>query len=651
MSALQTPLPYALALVVLALGVVLLSLHRIGPAQVGLVTKRFSFKKLVSQDPLAFHGEPGYQARLLMPGLRFQLWPVFGVQKFPWVQIPAGEIGLVIAQVGSPLPIGAKSAVYKPEFGQFSDLAAFMEHGGQKGVQRPVLSPGSLEPIHPIAFLVITKRQVYGVPISPELRARSQSVNHGLTAAAFGLQPEQLDLVRIEPRANGDGKVVDVCGIVTTYEGEPLPSGDIASRMGAFADLSAMEAAGAKDAEIIETLLGSRNGVHNNYQDFQAFLDKGGKIGLQHDTLLYGAYALNPFLVSVESVPMLLVKQGEVAVMKAYVGLVTQDTSGPEFKFGYVVRPGHRGIWKEPLRTGKYAINPRIYEAELVPTAILTLNWADAVSQAHNLDQGLKQIVAKSNEGFVFSIDLQVQIHVPDTKAPYVISMVGTMRNLVNEVLQAAVGNHFRDKLQSMPAVDFIATRQRVQEEALRHVTQQLEQYQVETRGVYIQDVVLPAELVLVLTQREIAHQEIETYKKQRLAEEQRIEMEQAKGQADMQALLAQSKVGVEIKTNDARSRKAEAEGEASFLEQTGNAKGAEIRAVGLARAEGFQAQVAALGAQATALLNVATALAEAHVKLVPDVLVSGAGGGLVEGFVASLMQPRNGKPLEGAPR
>jgi hypothetical protein len=641
------------AFAVLALLVALLSLHRIGPAQLGLVTKRFAFARLSGSDPLAFHGEAGYQAELLMPGLRWKLWPIFGVQKFPWVQIPAGEIGLVIAQVGTPLPIGAKSAVYKPEFGQFSDLAAFMQHGGQKGVQRPVLSPGTLEPIHPIAFLVITKKQVYGVPISPELRARegSERSAHGLTAAAFGLEPEQLDLVRISPRANGDGKVTDVCGVVTTFEGEPLPSGDIASRMRGFADLAEMEAGGAKDPEVIETLLGSMNGTHNNYQDFQAFLDKGGKIGLQHDTLLYGAYALNPFLVSVEVVPMLVVKQGEVAVIKAYVGLVTQDTSGPEFKFGFVVRAGHRGIWKEPLRTGKYAINPRIYEAEIVPTAILTLNWADAVSQAHNLDQGLKQIVAKSNEGFVFSIDLQVQIHVPDTKAPYVISMVGTMRNLVNEVLQAAVGNHFRDKLQSMPAVDFIATRQRVQEEAYAHVTQQLEQYQVETRGVYIQDVVLPAELVAVLTQREIANQEIETYKKQRLAEDQRIEMEQAKGKADMQALLAQSKVGVEIKSNDAASRKAEAEGEAFYLEKTGVAKGAEVRAVGLARAEGFQAQVAALGPNATALLNVATALAEADVKLVPDVLVSGGNAGLLDGFVASLLKPRNGQTVEAGAR
>ena len=74
---------------------------------------------------------------------------------------------------------------------------------------------------------------------------------------------------------------------------------------------------------------------------------------------------------------MLVVNQGEVAVIKAYVGLPTLDTSGEEFKFGSIVHPGHRGIWSEPLRTGKYPINPRVYAAEIVPTSILTLNWAE----------------------------------------------------------------------------------------------------------------------------------------------------------------------------------------------------------------------------------------------------------------------------------
>ncbi|HTY07760.1 MAG TPA: SPFH domain-containing protein, partial [Candidatus Edwardsbacteria bacterium] len=443
----------------------------------------------------------------------------------------------------------------------------------------------------------------------------------------------------IEPKPRGAGDIIDTVGIVTTFEGDPLQSGDIASRLGGFEDLGTMEKGGAEDAKLIESVLGSKNSLHNNYQDFQAFLDKGGKIGLQHDPLLYGAYALNPFLVSVEMVPMLVVKQGEVAVVKAYVGLVTEDTSGIEFKFGSLVRPGHRGIWRESLRTGKYPINPHCYQAEVVPTAILTLNWADAVSKAHNLDAQLQQIIAKSREGFVFKIDLQVQIHVADTKAPRVISMVGTMLNLVTEVLQAAVGNHFRDKLQSMPAIRFIETRQQVQEEAFAHISKQLEQYQVETKGVYIQDVILPEDLVKVLTSREIANQEIETFKKQKEAQDQRITTEQAKGTADMQAALAQSKVGVDIKTNNANARKAEADGEAAYIRETGAAKGAEVEAVGMARAKAYEAQVKALGQTQTAVVNAITALADKGAKVMPEILVAGGGTSSLDGLAATLMK------------
>jgi hypothetical protein len=620
---------------------ILQSIHKIGPTEVGMVTKRFSLKKLSQGDPIAFQGEAGYQAELLMPGLRWKAWLVYTVDKFPWVQVPAGEIGVVIAQVGGALPIGAKSAVFKKEFGNYGDLSAFMRAGGQKGVQRPVLPPGTLVPIHPAAFLVVTKAQVYGLPISPEVRAKMDRGGR-LFPAAIGLRAEQLDLIRIEPQPRSkDGATLDMVGIVTTYEGDPMPSGDIASRLGGFADIEQMERAGTTDAEVIEVLLGNKNNAHNNYQDFQAFLDHGGHIGLQNDPLLYGAYALNPFLVSVEFVPMLVVQQGQVAVMKAYVGLATQDTSGAEFKFGSLVRPGHRGIWQEPLRTGKYPLNPRCYQAEVVPTSILNLNWADAVSEAHQLDAQLQQIVAKSNEGFVFKIDLQVQIHVPDTKAPRVISMVGTMRNLVNEVLQAAVGNHFRDKLQSMPAIRFIETRQQVQEEAFQHIREQLEQYQVETRGVYIQDVILPEDLVRVLTQREIANQEIETFKKQRAAQDERVSMENAKGTAEMQAELAKSKVGVDIKTNNANARVEEGRGESEYIRQTGMSRGAEVEAVGLARARGYEAQVKALGSNATALVNVVTALSEGHARFVPDVLVtsSGNGGGALEGLAATAMR------------
>jgi len=626
-----------------ALVVFLASLHKIGANEVGLVTKRLSFRKLSADNLIAFEKEPGYQADLLMPGLRFKFWPLFGVQKHPWVQVPAGEIGVVIAQVGRPLPIGAKSAEFRPEYGNFANLRGFIDAGGQKGVQRPVLPPGSLVPIHPVGFIVLTKSAVYGLPISPELLGRV-SPEGNLVPASFGLQPAQLSVTVIAPRGE-----IDQVGIVTVLEGDPLPSGDIASRLGGFTDVASMEQAGATDSEIIDVLLGSKNSLHNNYQDFQAFLDNGGRIGLQHDPLLYGAYLLNPFLVQVEMAPMLVVNQGQVAVIKAYVGLSTRDTSGEEFKFGSIVRAGHRGIWADPLRTGKYPINPRVYAAEIVPTAILTLNWAEASSLAHNLDANLKPIEAKSREGFVFTIDLQVQIHVPDTRAPKVISMVGTMLNLVNEVLQSAVGNHFRDNLQGLPAVTFIETRHAVQQQAYTAIREYLSLYEVETKGVYIQDVAFPDELVDVLTRREIANQEKATFSEQQRAQTVRIEMEKAKGTADMQAQLAQSAVGVDIKRNQAQAREAEATGQAAYTRLTGQAEAAKVQAIGLAqakatealglaRARGFEEQKKALGSTATALVNSINAVAEGHVTVVPEVLVAG-GGGSFEGLAATLMR------------
>ena len=636
-------LPILTVVIVLAVvAYVLLSFSYIGPTEVGLVIKRLG-RRLGEGHVIAFKREAGYQAGLLMPGLRFRPWLLYQVKKYPWVQVPADGIGVVIAQVGQALPAGAKSARYRAEFGDFADVRGFVEQGGQQGVQRPVLPPGSLVPIHPVGFLVLTYTQTFGVPVSPDILGMPTSTG-ALTYESFGLLAGELQVVRIAPEGDQD-----YVGIVTVQEGDPLPSGDIAGRLGSFADIEQMETDQRPAAEIIDLLLGSKNYLHNNYQDFQAFLDNGGKIGLQHDPLLYGAYLLNPFLVKVERWPMLVVNQGEVAVVKSFLGLSTEDTSGQGFKFGSIVDPGHRGIWSEPLRTGKYAINPRVYSAEVVPTAILTLNWADATSHAHALDAQLSSIEAKSREGFSFLIDLQVQIHVPDTQAPKVISMVGTMLNLVNEVLQSAVGNYFRNTLQGLAAVSFIQTRQEVQDQAERYITEYLGKYSVETKGVYIQDVVLPDDLVQVLSSRELAVQRRETFAREQEAETARVTVEKARGTADAQAALARATVNVDIQRNDAAARTAEAEGEASFVRLTGEAEAAKVKAIGLAEAKaiearglaqavGYDAQTEALGSGATAIVAVAQAVSDGKVQVVPDVLVTG-GGGSLDGLAATLMK------------
>jgi uncharacterized membrane protein YqiK len=626
--ALLIPLGIVVLIVVL---VVLRSFHAVGPSEVGLVTKRVG-RKLGEDQLVALRGEAGYQAELLMPGLRFKVWPVFKVERYPWVQVPPDHIGLVIAQVGDALPTGAKSAVYRPEFGAFADLAVFLSGGGQRGVQRPVLPPGTTVPIHPVGFVVTTSTQIFGKVISDTTLSAVDQVD-----------PAALRVTNITPQGDKD-----IVGVVTTLEGPP--SADIASRISGFTDVTAMEQSGTGTAsQVIQAVLRSKNDLHDNYQDFQAFLDNGGCIGLQHDPLLYGSYLLNPFLVRVELREMLVVRQGEVAVMKSYVGLPTEDTSGAEFKFGSIVQPGHQGIWSEPLRTGKYPLNPRIYEAEIVPTSILTLNWSHATSEAHSLDERLAPIDAKSKEAFTFSIDLQVQIHVPDTRAPKVISMVGTMQNLVNEVLQSAVGNYFRNKLQTLGATEFIEKRDEVQNAAEGYIQQYLSRYEVETRGVYIQDVVFPTDLVQVLTSREIAAQERSTFAQQREAQEARVSLEQQRGVADMQAQLAQANVSIDIEKSRAEAARARADGEASVITVTGSAEATRTRdignadaaaeeALGLARAKGFDAQRRAIGSEQTAMVAALREVAAGHVKIVPDIQV-GASGGVLDGLGALLMR------------
>src|SRR5262245_42645544 len=212
----------------------LLSFSYIGPTEVGLVAKRLG-KRLHEGHVIAFDGEAGYQANLLMPGLRFRPWLLYSVKKFPWVQVPADGIGVVIAQVGAPLPAGAKSAVYQAAFGNFADVRAFLDAGGQQGVQRPVLPPGSLIPMHPVGFLTLTYAQTFGMPVSPEVLALATSDN-GLTYESFGLAATDLQVVRIAPEGGQD-----YVGVVTTQEGDPLPSGDIAGRLGGFDDIRQME--------------------------------------------------------------------------------------------------------------------------------------------------------------------------------------------------------------------------------------------------------------------------------------------------------------------------------------------------------------------------------------------------------------------------
>src|SRR5262249_46635790 len=145
------------------------------------------------------------------------------------------------------------------------------------------------------------------------------------------------------------------------------------------------------------------------------------------------------------------------------------------------------------------------------------------------------------------------------------------------------------------------------------------QEYRVETRGVYIQDVVFPPQLVQVLTAREVANQQKATFDAEKQAQDKRLDLEASRGKADMQSELAKSTVGIDIAKNRASAVQAEADGESYRLEKVGRASAVRTEAERLAEAKGREAEQTAIGKDQTAIVNVVKSLALGTQRFMPE--------------------------------
>jgi uncharacterized membrane protein YqiK len=432
----------------------------------------------------------------------------------------------------------------------------------------------------------------------------------------------QADITYIE-----DGMV----GVVTTLDGTPLETGSIAG-------------------SVIEG--------HNNFQDFDKFLEKGGQRGMQIQVIQAGSYSLNPWAIEVEKKEMTQIPIGHVGVVISYVGEEGEDTTGEGFKHGNIVKKGQKGVWASVLDPGKYAINPYTQKIEIVPTTNLVLNWASARNESHNLDKNLSTITVRSQDGFPFNLDVSQIIHVPSTEAPKVIARFGSMSNLVSQVLEPTIGNYFRNSAQDSDVISFLATRQQRQTAAKEKISQVLEEYNVHAVDTLIGDIVPPSELMKTLTDRKIASEEEVTFETQRKAQDKRKTLESAKALADMQGQMVHAQQSVEISEREAQAavKKSEgeakaielkaganakakilnAEAEAKQIELTGGAEASKIEAIGKATAEAYQLQVNAMGNDNFAKLKVTEEIGKNGIKIIPEVLITGNAGS--EGSISGLL-------------
>ena len=556
----------------------------IGEREVGIVVKKFTLsgKGLPPGRLIALNGEAGLQADTLAPGWYWGYWPwQYAVKKESIIVVPQGEIALIVAADGASNPperILGKIV----ECDNFQDARKFLTKGGEKGRQIAFITAGTYR-INTALFKVITAGN----------------------ASLEGMRREQLHIYEVAG---------DKVGIVTTLDGSPIAASEIAGRL---------------------------IGGHDNFQNGQKFIDAGGQRGLQEQVLLSGSWNLNPWLVNIEQVPMTEIPIGYVGVVISFVGEDQEDVSGAAFTHGNLVHQGHKGVWVEPLYPGKHPLNTKVMKVELVPTTNIVLNFTDRISGQHGYDTNLKALKLLSFDGFSFDLEIFQIIHIGASDAPKVISRLGSMQNVIDQVLRPIVGNYFRNSAQEYTILDFLIARSDRQLEASDYIKSALDAYDVQAVDSLIGLITPPAELMHTLTERKIAEEQRKTYEVQQMAETQRQMLVRETALADIQQDLVQSEQGVTIAELQANAQIQQATGEAETVKLKAVAEAEAIRATGNAKAETYLVGVQALGLQGYTAMQLMQIVGDRNVRIIPDIIVGGNNGsnnGLADGLLSMIL-------------
>jgi len=570
------------------------------------------------QDPIAFikrGGVKGIQLRTLPPGL----WPIhpylFRVSVAKATMVPQGKVGVVTAADGDPLDPGRLLGKAITDHRNFQDAEQFIASGGQKGPQVDIMTPG--------VYRILTQSG----PIEGGAEAKP-----GLFAVRL-----------FDATVINENQI----GLVEALDGAQLNPKDY----------------------VAESFAG-----HDNFQDGHEFIGKGGQRGPQKDILLPGTYYINPLLFKVIPETAKEVKPGEVAVVVSNVGkdpsdevrremaakvrqrmereeqeqaeqsaarldkiddnrtvdeikaeLMSGDPADRRLDEGaheaYVVPEGYRGIQESVVGPGRYYVNTLAVSPIIIPTTNQTVEWtAGEVTNTFNPFEVI------SKDGFTMQLEVRVVFRVKPEDAPFMVAKIGGIERLIQNVMHPLIDSIFRNQASESSAMAYLQNRHEEQERAEARVRAHLLKYHVDVVNVLICHIHLPEELMKTQTEKILAEQRQNMYNAQRESEEKRIQFEKTKSQADNQKDLMAATVGVEIAGKRAEQRKAEGEGEAHYILQTGKAEAEKVRLMGEAQGVAYHEQVNALGAQGVALVETLKVIGEKGVRITPDVLASGGG-------------------------
>ncbi len=653
-------------------------LVNVGSDEIAIIEKQFIGKELEKGRVFAMANEVGLKASYLAPGLHFIVWPLTKlVEKRGFFSINADELGIVEATDGVSLPPGRIFADDPAGafHNNFQDPVAFLEKGGIRGKQLRFLTNGTFK-IHPHLFKVTKIKKTFipegsigvitaadgGILPAGQLLGRSvEGHDNFQNADVFlsngGQKGPQIDFLRPGSyNINTEIFMVELKTAVVIAENE---IGIVEARDG--------QTMGKSDV-VVSTPEG-----HNNFQDGQKFLDHKGKRGPQETVLTPGTYYINPYLFSVSKRNQTLVSQGEVAVLVSNIGkdpgeFVAEIKS--ENSTRHVVPNGYRGIQKEVLGPGAYNINPLAYSVIIIPTTTRSVDWS-AENGRNELTATKDELMNKtkssvrsssdkfdpfqvvSHDGFPMQVEVRCQYRILPENAPYVVQKLGSIQELEANVIHPQIDGIFRAQVSRSPAIAYQQNRAEEQKAAEEAVKADLNKYKVEVVSVMITNIHLPEQLMKTTQQKNLAEQEKSMFDAKKDAEQRRIEFEKTKAEADAQVSIINAETGIKVAQHEARQMEERARGEAAKVrmnaeaeatrvKQIGDAEASIVMAKGEAVAKAYREQVAALTPQGVTAVEVTKSIAQAGLKITPDIMVHGnqadGSGGLVNVLLAKML-------------
>ncbi|MBU1260941.1 MAG: hypothetical protein KJ757_02475 [Planctomycetes bacterium] len=356
------------------------------------------------------------------------------------------------------------------------------------------------------------------------------------------------------------------------------------------------------------------------------FLGEGkGYKGPQLSVLSPGRYRINTNLFTITSVPITNVTVGMVVVIKSNVGqsVVSEDR---------LVEVGQKGVWKKPLTEGKYRLHTQAYEATPISIRQVKVSYTAEKEQGEGEGyQPMKPITVRSADGFTFPVDVRMTYKINSENAPQVVATVGDDALVLTKLVTPAVRAIFRNNAEKVKTLEYVQNRSKQEAQSTSMLKEELAKYGVTVLAVRIGDIGDEKSLGLLLktqTDREIALQEQATFEEQQRAAEKQKELIKTKQEAEEEKRLATAMYNVQIAEQDKQKRIIGAQADAE-----------QIRITAEAKAQAYKKISEVIGPDNAALIEIMKLVESGKVRITPEVMVGGAGAGMTDALMGTMLR------------